>query len=94
MLGYHATLAKQRFFKDKYATVIDKFLVTRDYALTFCKQIAISNKAKTDFGLSINTASSNLSLIVSVLYYSDQSYKILLQKWKFWIQTTDILLGA
>ena len=48
MLGYHATLAKQRFFKDKYATVIDKFLVTRDYALTFCKQIAVSNKAKTD----------------------------------------------
>ena len=38
MLGYHATLQKQRLFKDKYATAIDQFLVTRHHALTFCKQ--------------------------------------------------------
>ena len=37
MLGYHATLQKQRLFKDKTATTIDHFLTTRHYALTFCK---------------------------------------------------------
>jgi hypothetical protein len=48
MLGFHATIAKQRFFKDKQATVIEKFLVTRDYALTFCKQTSNSTRAKAE----------------------------------------------
>ena len=48
MLGFHATLAKQRFFKDKHATVIDKFLATRDHALTFCKMASSSTRAKAE----------------------------------------------
>lgn len=38
LLGYHSKLQKQRLFHDKLQTTIEKFIVTRHYAVTFCKQ--------------------------------------------------------
>ena len=42
LLGYHSKLQKQRLFHDKLQSSIEKFIVTRNYALTFCKQPASS----------------------------------------------------
>ena len=37
LLGYHSKLQKQRLFYDKLQTTIEKFIVTKNYAVTFCK---------------------------------------------------------
>lgn len=40
LLGYHSKLQKQRLFHDKLQTTIENFIVTKNHAITFCKQPA------------------------------------------------------
>ena len=58
MLGYHATLQKQRQFHDPTSTSIEQMLIIRGYALVFCKKPSSAtafrgNKTDQDIMLTI-----------------------------------------
>jgi len=58
MLGYHATLQKQRQFMDSASTSIEHMLIVRGYALLFCKKASSAtanrgNKSDQDIMVTI-----------------------------------------